>query len=377
MTLLACGPSPTGPKPLAWVTIPAHAPEVQYIGRTHVSDEGVVFSHPGVTIRTSFWGDALRMRLHDAGAGGETGTNYFDVSIDGAPPTLLGVRSDEPLYPLASGLAQGLHTVELTRRTETLVGTSEFVAFEVHGEVRMPPARSPLRVEFVGDSITCAYGTGRVVFPRPPPWSAPTFTSKNQDPRLGYGWLTAQALGAEPSFVCYSGHGVYRNLDQTTTGLIPAIYELAVPDTTVAWDFTGPSPDVIVVNAGTNDTFAGAGTDEDLPDETAFKTAYRTFLARLRALHPRAHIICTLGSMTNGYKEVQVGGEVRSVHVGEWISHLVEERRQQGDTRVHRHVMQVQNPDVDGVGEDWHPSAATHRKMAVALTEFIQALLNP
>ncbi|MCE9669852.1 GDSL-type esterase/lipase family protein [Myxococcus stipitatus] len=376
MTLAACSGAPAV-TPLSWVTVPASDARVQYIGRAHDSGRGVVLSHPGSTVRARFWGDGLRLRLDDAGAGGEAGTNYFDVSIDGAPPTLLEVRAGQPLYPLASELPVGLHTVELLKRTESLVGTSEFVALEVHGELREPPARSPLRFEFIGDSITCAYGTGRSFIPQPPPWRAPTFTSRNQDPRLGYGWLTAQAFGAEPTFVCYSGHGIYRNLDQTTSGLLPAVYELAVPDSQARWDFTGPSPDVIVINAGTNDAFAGSGTDEDLPDEESFKSAYRAFLLRLRALHPRAHIVCTLGSMTDGRKEVVVGGETRSVHVGDWLTDLVSERRQRGDTRVHRHVMAVQNPDVDGIGEDWHPSAATHRKMATALSQFLQELLGP
>jgi hypothetical protein len=34
--------------------------------------------------------------------------------------------------------------------------------------------------------------------------------------------------------------------------------------------------------------------------------------------------------------------------------------------------MAVQNPEADGVGEDWHPSATTHQKMAAALTRFLQ-----
>lgn len=48
------------------------------------------------------------------------------------------------------------------------------------------------------------------------------------------------------------------------------------------------------------------------------------------------------------------------------------ERNRVGDARVYRHLMAEQNPAVDGVGEDWHPSAATHRKMAEALTRFLQ-----
>lgn len=355
-----------------WVTVPASDTRLQYTGRRYRSDAGVVFSHPGVTIRARFQGTAVRMRLNDPGLGGDAQPNYFNVSIDGGPPTRLEVRSGQSTYALATGLPSGLHTVEIVKRTESFVGHSELVALELQGELRDPPPRPTLRMELVGDSITCGYGNEVSLIPKGLFWKAPVFTSKNENPARSYGWLTAQRLGAELMVVCYSGHGVYRNVDGTTSELLPALYELAVPGKPAAWDFPEGSPDVIVVNAGTNDTFAGEGTAEFLPDETAFKAAYRKFLARLRALHPHARIVCTLGSMTDGYKEQELHGTVSSVHVGDWITALVAERNQAGDDRVYRHVMAVQDPEADGVGEDWHPSHATHQKMAEALTRFLQ-----
>ncbi|NMO18608.1 SGNH/GDSL hydrolase family protein [Pyxidicoccus fallax] len=360
------------PDDLTWVTVPASDTRVQYTGRRYASEAGVVFSHPGVTIRARFWGDAVRMRLNDFGLGDETTTNFFDVSIDDGPPTRLEVRSGQPVYELATGLPVGLHTVEVIKRTETLVGVSEFVALEVHGELHDPPARPGLRMEVVGDSITCGYGSEVSLIPESSSWTAPTFTSKNENVTRGYAWLTARRLGAELVTVCYSGHGVYRNLDMSTSDLIPALYELAVPGRPAVWDARQYAPDVIVVNMGTNDTFAGGGTSAFLPDEAAFKAAYRRFLARLRELHPQARIVCTLGSMTDGYKQQERNGTVTSVHVGDWVTQLVLERNRAGDSRVYRHVMAVQDPNVDGVGEDWHPSPTTHQKMADALTRFIQ-----
>ncbi|WP_244225018.1 SGNH/GDSL hydrolase family protein [Corallococcus sicarius] len=376
MAMAACSSVPTRAS-MNQVTLPASDARVQYTGRTYRSGAGIVFSHPGVTVRVRFWGDALRMRLLDAGAGGEVGTNYFDVVVDGAAPRLLAVRGGEHTYPLATGLAVGLHTVELIKRTESSVGPSTLVALEVHGELREPPPRPGLRMEFVGDSITCGYGSEVALRPESSSWVAPVFTSKNENPRRGHAWLTALKLGAEPVLVCYSGHGVYRNLDMSTSGLLPALYELAVPGHSAGWDFSRDSPDVIVINAGTNDVFAGSGTDAFLPDEASFKSAYRAFLQRLRTLHPRAHIVCTLGSMTDGFKQLEMKGAVTSVHVGQWITDLVVERQHQGDARIYRHWMDVQNPGVDGVGEDWHPSAATHAKMADALSRFIQDVVRP
>ncbi|WP_241758586.1 SGNH/GDSL hydrolase family protein [Pyxidicoccus parkwayensis] len=357
---------------LTWVSVPASDARLQYTGRRYTSGTGVVFSHPGVTVRARFWGDAVRMRLNDFGLGGDIGTNWFDVSVDGAAPKPLAVRSGESTYVLASGLETGLHTVEVLKRTESSVGHSELMALEVHGELREPPSRPALRMELVGDSISCGYGTEVSLIPDSPSWRAPTFNSKNENPSRGYGWLTARSLGAELVTVCYSGHGMYRNLDMSTTDLLPALYELAVPGQPAVWDAGLYSPDVVVINAGTNDAFAGYGTSEFLPSETAFKAAYRKLLARVRELHPKARIVCTLGSMTDGYKQQDVNGTVTSAHVGTWITELVAERNRAGDARVYRHQMAVQNPEADGVAEDWHPSATTHRKMADSLTRFLQ-----
>ncbi|MFP2923891.1 SGNH/GDSL hydrolase family protein [Pyxidicoccus sp. 3LG] len=365
------GNAPPEAPTAAWVSVPASDARLQYTGRRYRSDAGVVFSHPGVTIRARFQGDAVRMRLNDFGTGGDLGTNHFDVSIDGGPPVRLAVRSGLSTYPLATGLAPGLHTVEIIKRTESSVGHTELLALEIRGELREPPPRPTLRMEFVGDSITCGYGTDVSLIPESPSWRAPGFTSKNENPTRSYAWLTAKHLGAELVTVCYSGHGLYRNLDLTASELLPALYELAVPGQSVAWDFSLYSPDVIVINVGTNDVLAGSGTAEFLPDETAFKTAYRKFLARLRALHPRAHIVCTLGSMTDGFKQHEQGGAPTSVHVGDWVTQLVEEHHRAGDARIYRHLMAVQNPEADGVGEDWHPSARTHQRMAEALSRYL------
>lgn len=369
-------PSPDAGAPssgtLTWVTVPASDARLQFTGRRYSSGTGVVFSHPGVTVRARFWGDAVRMRLNDFGTGGDLGTNWFDVSIDGGAPRPFAVQGGESTYELASGLTAGLHTVEVMKRTESSVGHSELVALEVHGEPREPPARAALRMELVGDSISCGYGTEVSLIPDSPSWRAPTFHSRNENPTRGYGWLTARSLGAELVTVCYSGHGVYRNLDMSTSDLLPAIYDLAVPGQPAAWDARRYAPDVVVINVGSNDVFAGYGTPEFLPSETAFKAAYRKLLARVRELHPKARIVCTLGSMTDGYKQQEANGTVTSAHAGEWITELVAERNRAGDAHVYRHLMAVQLPETDGVGEDWHPSATTHQKMAEALTRFLR-----
>ena len=56
-------------------------------------------------------------------------------------------------------------------------------------------------IEFIGDSITCGYGIDTAC-------EANTFSTTNENVNKAFSYLTAAALGADASFVSYSGHGL-------------------------------------------------------------------------------------------------------------------------------------------------------------------------
>ena len=69
-------------------------------------------------------------------------------------------RPGQATYMLASGLAAGVHTVELYRQTEGPQGESQLDGLTVgrrRADAIRPPAPSRL-IEVIGDSITCGYG---------------------------------------------------------------------------------------------------------------------------------------------------------------------------------------------------------------------------
>lgn len=352
-------PTPT-PEP-TWVTVPASDARIQYTGRVDASAASAVFSYPGVSIKLRFKGDAVDLLLKDQGAGDERTTNYYQVTLDNQTSVKLAVRASQTVYELGRNLAPGEHTLEFVKLTETEVGASELQGFKVHGEPLEPLARPALRLELIGDSITCGYGDEVSILEADNPTTG--FHSVNENITRTHGWLTARALGAEAMFTCYSGRGVYRNNTGDTTGTVPRLYDRVIPtQDTPRWSSARYTPDVIVLNLGTNDFALG------VPDSTGFTTAYTDFVTRLRGLYPQARIICAVGPMMSDWYP---SGERHWSTVQSWVSSVVKGFNDRGDARVHYLAF---TPQTEPYGEDWHPSAATQQAMATRLTDFIRSL---
>jgi lysophospholipase L1-like esterase len=344
-----------------WVTVPPTDSRLQYTGRMEVSSASAVFSHPGVSIKLRFKGDAIELLLKDHGAGDERTTNYYQLTLDGQTPVKFAVRASQTVYELGRNLTPGEHTVELIKLTESYVGRSELQGFRIHGQLLTPPARPALKLEFIGDSITCGYGNEVSILEAQNPTT--NFHSVNENITKAYGSLAARALGAEAMTVCYSGRGMYRNNTGSTTSTLPQIYDQVLPDQAAPrWDFTLYTPDIVVLNLGTNDFAPG------VPDSTRFQAAYTDFVTRLRGYYPRARIICAVGPMlSDGYPP----GQNQWTTIQGWVSSVVKGFNDRGDARVHYLAFERQK---EPYGEDWHPSAATHAAMATRLTEFIRGL---
>src|SRR6185437_8007857 len=124
------------------------------------------------------------------------------------------------------------HSVEVRKRTEALVGTSQFRGFTVQGTPLKPPAMLPMdrRIEVIGDSISAGYGVlGQN--------SNCHFSPATENETDAYGYVAATQLQAEVHVNAWSGKGVYRNNDGTTTATMPELYKLALPaDANAMWD---------------------------------------------------------------------------------------------------------------------------------------------
>ena len=114
---------------------PLASPAIHYLGRFDTRDPaGPRFAWPGSAIAATFRGTGIQVTLSD------TGTNYFVVVVDGGAPKALATSGDDKTYTLASNLANGQHTVMLTKRTESNVGVVQLLALTPVGGALVPLA---------------------------------------------------------------------------------------------------------------------------------------------------------------------------------------------------------------------------------------------
>ena len=221
-----------------------------------------------------------------------------------------------------------------------------------------PAAKNDLCIEFIGDSITCAYGVEGAS-------NYESFKTTTENFSKSYAYLAAQQLGADYSAVSYSGHGIisgYSSGDKNTDSLVPDYYTLISKqsDYAVPWDFSVRTNDAVVLNLGTNDI--NYVTAEFETRSVEFTEGYLAFLKVIRENNPDAYIICTLGTM---------GGE----DLYPLIETAVDTFRTEVDDKIMCYASAVQNGNADGYGSDWHPSAVTQQNSAYVLADKIcQAL---
>ena len=348
------------------VDVPPNHPHLFTMGRIDCRDPGALaFGFPGVSLRARFQGDALDLELEDFGGGSEQDTNYYDVSIDGGAPTLLQVRPGVHVYQLARQLGPGPHEVEIFKRVESNHGrgVARFLGLRVRQGTTLLPVRArPRRLEFIGDSITCGYGNEVAV-------DDPTnhgYTTKNSNARMAYGAITARRLDAEYVAVAASGRGLSRNYAGEPGTLLPELHELTLPDDPAAplWNHARYQPDATIINLGTND-YSTPGLDR-----ARFRQRYTQFLIDLRQRYPNTTLVVALGPMLNDDfpPEVRAWSTIRSD-----VAEVLAERKRAGESRLFYVEFEPQSAPF---GEDWHPTTATHQRMADALSAELRRLMN-
>jgi len=325
---------------------------VRLIGRFDLRDpSGPRCAWPGSAVRVTFEGTALDMVLNDMGS------NYVVVSIDSLPAKNFALISGTHLYPLASNLKRGVHSVTVTKRTEAMVGVMQYLGVKVHdGQLVAGTTGFVHHIEYIGDSIACGYGVlGRD--------ASCNFSPSTEDVTRSYAMLTAHALSAEPVILAYAGKGMYRDYLGSTSDQMPSLFWRSLPDDPSSnGAFESVQPEVVVVDLSTNDFYQG---DPGL----AFRRSYLGFLRELRARHPQALFVCLMNSMLG---RSGTGGRAAAATA---IGAAVKTLNASGDTRVVYLELDEQDP-IDGYGCESHPSQKTHRQMAAKLTDFVRKAMH-
>jgi len=310
-------------------------PLIRYVGRF---DGNVRAAWSASTVEFTVSGGPVSVKLKDSGK------NLWQVVIDGKPAAVLTLEAGEKTYSVAD-LPSGSHRIELVKRTEAAVGTTQILGLQIGDDAKLlPSAARPRRIEVIGDSISCGFGNEA-------PSQKDPFTPGTENAWLAYGAVAARAVNADYVCVAWSGKKLWP--DNT----IVELYDRVLPySDKPVWDFTRQVPDVVVVNLGTND-FGKAN-----PDEAGWIAAYVGFIQSIRAHYPKAPIYCAVGTMMGDWNSER---KPRTTILA-YLDKVIAQANAAGGPPVRLIDFGIQKQE-NGIGASWHPSAKTHELMGAQL----------
>jgi len=271
---------------------------------------------------------------------------YLRVFVDGRSQRFALVNGDERIC--CDGLGEGDHNVKVLRITE---GTSfmliESVALCGNNPYLLDrPEDKPLKLEFYGDSITCGYG----VMGCP---QSPGYVTFEQDSTKAYAYMTAELLGADGRYMCQSGKGIIANCNGNREDMKISDFWAWKNTSAEPWDFSRWTPDVCILNCGTNDAWGGVGDEE-------FTERGVKFLSDIRAAYPKAKIIWAYGIMD----EYKLGAVEKAVNIF-----------RENDANTYFFPIASMNHFAGEVGGGGHPNIVTSERASKLLAEKIKEIL--
>lgn len=344
---------------------------VKTIGRTYLLDDTLWMAFSGSGAEFHFSGKKVTITL----AGDNTAmlSSRADdqariaIYVDGERVVDDMMDEAEKSYTVFESDIAAECDIKIIKLSETAMSTVGIKSIEVDGEAEIVPAGTKEHfIEFIGDSITCGYGVDDED-------EEHHFSTKTEDVTRAYAYKTAEALNADYSMVSISGYGIISGYtadgsEKISVQTLPQYYDKlgfsygqyrGKTPADIEWEFTNYTPDLIVINLGTNDD-SYTLTYEDRQEE--YRTAYVEFLKEVRSHNPEATILCVLGIM----------GDRLYPMVEKAVADYMAET---GDENISSMKFDVQLAQ-DGYVADWHPTAVTHDKAAKKLTEYIQELMG-
>lgn len=259
----------------------ASSSEIRWVGRCLMSDEGTVeFDWSGTYATLVFEGSRLDMVVDDSGK------NYFNVVADGVE-SIITTEGKGRRVVLFDG-CNGIHTLTLQRRTEGFNGRTRVCSFETEGQLMPQPAVRRRHIEFIGDSLTCGYGTDSESKDEP-------YTPETQNCNNAYACRVADYFDADYNLVAHSGIGVTHNYgdgkrvsDYSMRHKLGKLFDEGEDNTEWSYSDSPYKPDLVVIFLGANDFSV-----KPFPTYKEFAKGYNEIIAQLRnAYGPTTPILC-------------------------------------------------------------------------------------
>ncbi len=253
------------------------------------------------------------------------GTLYYDINTSGVVKL--------------SNVPAGVHTVRVMKVSGYTISRASISSVTYSGSIETTaPADGAKYIEFVGDSIGCAWGT----------IGEHKGAHTDQDGTLAYTYLLADALGADYSMTALSGQGLLCGNPGMKDG-----YKYASPMRDRANEYTFErKADLVVINIGTNDDYQ---KNEAGITAASFKAAYKAFIEYVRQKNGAdCKILCLYNCMNDGY-----GTQIAEVC-----------------TELGGSAAGIECVKLDRANGNQHPNIAEHQGYFTKLKPIVEALLK-
>lgn len=313
---------------------------------------------------------------------------WLSVEVNGAWISRIPLRRGRQRICLAREMTKGVSKrIRVFKDTQPMYDDPRNLVCAValaysDGEILSPPL-SPMRIEFVGDSITSGEGTMGAALESD--WSGLFFGAMP-----AYCRLTADRLRAEFRTISQGGWGIRCGWDNNPLHRIDRIYltVCAAASGSAARKLGAGEPnnfeawraDAVVVNLGTNDhtsffqspwtnpetgqqyqSHLGPGGDYSPEDASQIQQAVCQFLHILRQCNPQAHIVWCYGMLPGNMDRI----------LQQSIDSFCATQK---DSRCH--FLRLPPNSADTMGSMEHPGPLCHQKAADVLSMYLSSILS-
>lgn len=332
----------------SYISFKADSPEIRYTGRTEKTPTGEVsFNWSGTYFETGFTGSSVAIKASD------TKRNYYNVFIDGVQTGVISIAGKDTTIVLANWLHAGKHSLRLQKRSEGEQGTTTIKSIILESNCTLIPAspKKSRHIEFIGNSITCGYGTEGLLKTDP-------FKAETENCNLAYSCIIARYFDADYTLIAHSGRGAARNYGDTSRVSKVTMKELMdgtfdmTPEN--RWNFKDYTPDLVVINLGSNDF-----STKPHPLKEEFLAAYDKIIVKLRTLYGNVNILCVAppkGGAFDYLREFCISKKDKNLHFAAYLN-------------------EVYNDDTD-LGSSGHPNYQGQKKIAMTLIPHISSIMK-
>jgi lysophospholipase L1-like esterase len=331
-----------------------------YAGRVEkLQDNNVVLIGTASSVSFNFTGNEFSISLQSVDS--YEHHNYVSLVLDGKYIGKIRIeKGAAQSFPIKVTSKKKVHLLEVYKNTEAHSGGVLFAG--TTAKLTAISAKKKKKIEFIGDSITCAAASDSVDCDK----------GEYMDHHNGYyayGPRISRQIDVDYLVSSVSGIGMYRNWNDENKdeAIMRDVYEnlyLTKDSSKPKYDFAF-QPNIISIALGTNDFSGGDGKKERLPfNAEKYISNYINFIKMLYKHNPNAQIVITNSPMVGGDRAIVFEDCLNKVKTAF------------ANDKSHKEILIFKFKPMTPKGCLGHPDVADHKVLADEYAPFLKKLLN-